>query len=181
MKIRTKAFYPEYLDQLESTELRFQMSPNNLLKNLIGARRAKQASKLGRVGYPEQRNDPVELVRTWLERFAQFLIFLSMCLRIDSRFQQPEHSLSIWHPTSDVYLPARLVTYPFMMEAFPPWLVIATMGFVIGHEFTHVFKVALHEGSRNWFNSSYLVRLCSESGDRHRCHIGSVNVALLPT
>lgn len=62
MKARKQDLYPEFLDRAETTELRFRMSPYDLLTNIIGSRRAKQALKLGRIGWPPRPNDTVDIV-----------------------------------------------------------------------------------------------------------------------
>lgn len=60
LNFRTQAVYPIYLDLAETTELKFQMSPVNFLKNLIESRRAKRTSDVGRIGYPFHRNDSLK-------------------------------------------------------------------------------------------------------------------------
>lgn len=61
-RVRSQAMYPEYLDRPGSTELRFPVSSHDLLQNVIRSRRAKQALKLGRIGYPFHRDDDIEVV-----------------------------------------------------------------------------------------------------------------------
>lgn len=87
---RTQAVYPEYLDLPESTELRVQMSPFNLLSNLIRSKRAKRTRKAAGIGYPFSRNDSVDLV-------GEDLTYLAFSLHGDARSGYISLSLSHRH------------------------------------------------------------------------------------
>lgn len=59
MDFEAQTIYPKSLDQHTTTELKFEISPNDLLYNIIEVRRATRGMHLAQIGYPPEPNLPV--------------------------------------------------------------------------------------------------------------------------
>lgn len=175
MATRVVVFYPEYLDLPEPTELKFTVSPYNLLSNLIESSRATQAKKLAGFGQPYRRDVPHDDV----SETAPLVFFpnaysVEVCspfrfitrLRLSSLSQQTLRVFATFSPTNYIVIPGSHVGFPLLVETLPVWMLFGAFGHYYGHELTHIFDTAAKTQAGNkrthpdhrWYYDRYEVR-----------------------
>lgn len=167
LKMRIDDAYLEYLDRPDTTELRFLVTPYDLLHNLIESKRAIQNLKLRQFGY--SGDEGYDIVRVSL-KLALAVSINSLCLNIDSPFQKDiRHHL--YYPRYETYLPFSRMAFPILTEELPVWVLFATFGHIMAHEIMIIIRRATLEiASRvrpielrkvQWYWTHYTVSLRS--------------------
>ncbi|XP_018494336.1 uncharacterized protein LOC108863996 [Galendromus occidentalis] len=109
VRVRARGLYPESLDRFEISELGFALSPYDMVHNIIEVRRSKRSLQLAAVGFPFHRN-----------------------MNLDAPI-----GFIYYAATADVYLPASLLEFPYMVETLPLWSTLGAIGWAAAHEIGH--------------------------------------------
>ena len=143
-KIRPRGFEFDDLESLSAPEHAFAISLSDHLSNLIESHRLKRARGLLALGRPGYRfrhrtfvSDVIRLDRSHTEQSALHKVDHGMIAEY-SRSHQDTRVMWV-EETNEVVVPASMLSFPFVVETLPIWMIAATLGPVIAHELTHSF------------------------------------------
>ncbi|XP_018494339.1 neprilysin-3-like [Galendromus occidentalis] len=119
--LRDRVAFPRYLERYETTEYRVSMSQEDFLENIVAVKRARQMKALSVFGDSLHRNEPML-----------------------------EHTHALYSTIyDDIYLPAYMMQYPYLVEGAPLWHSLAALGWVAAHEIGHAFDLYVLSSPRD--------------------------------